>query len=682
MFTSVIALNQKVNYLKGYLKQRRYLLKFLVALISFLLVVILLGFWVKNLSNEKQNNFKWDRYNWAECSGKDEPFNQKFELAIPKLNKVRVTFFAERKNIVDGYGYECSKQRVKTRYLLNYKSETKTEVDQLDRSDCLEMKDSKMCEGKRMRCNKRICYLDFQEEVKGWFSSALIRHTCTIYLKRIVSKYLDDILYYDGTIMCKVNDYECRTNTSILAWDKSVIQNCSYRPLKPKVYETVFLNRKHYLHSIDTKKEVHEIVGKVQMCDKTLYRTKYGMYFQFVDFVENQRLANLKIYSKFFASVIIKKPFSIDGYGVECRKIRKERVKYFNFFQIFIEDVHFIELSQKECLSMLNTQLCDGQLMKCHGSKNCSLEYQVNSDGWLSSKTTTYSCMIKTVHIVAKNRNDLLFTHFQKPCKLSKYHCRSNESVVVWNNEIVDNCPFEFVKTTIVEKVFIQNTIFFQLKEEQHTSYYEIVDIIKPCGEKWYFSKEGYYFSFSEDEVIEYQNQTDIFDVNKMASDFIGNKNTIYRSFSNALCKNQLKFIDSFGNDHVKFLINSKFNYFYLLYHYSVNYHVSKDILINKINLLHSLNDSAECMSIEFMHKKINHIVFLKSSQISKFTSKMIHFAADKNDLQLYNTKTYKIDSRNKYSISDDKIDNILSMMYYTTIKGSGVLQKQTFVKI
>ncbi|CAF1024056.1 unnamed protein product [Brachionus calyciflorus] len=98
---------------------------------------------------------------------------------------------------------------------------------------------------------------------------------------------------------------------------------------------------------------------------------------------------------------------------------------------------------------MVKTKTCHGHGMRC-SDKDCEYDGSPNTRySWLSTVTNTgTSCSFKKVDIKSKDPT------FNDGCESENLECDLGESILIWNADLVNSCPYRVFSTTYLNIPF------------------------------------------------------------------------------------------------------------------------------------------------------------------------------------------------------------------------------------
>lgn len=115
---------------------------------------------------------------------------------------------------------------------------------------------------------------------------------------------------------------------------------------------------------------------------------------------------------------------------------------------------------------MAKSNLCGDDQMKCSNDE-CRYEHIPEIDfKWLTKETINGKiCVVKKRKLVA---NSIKEKFFNLPCTPSNVSCKLENSIVIWSEDLLKQCPLAYVTTlknlTVIDNVIVnsKNGILFQ----------------------------------------------------------------------------------------------------------------------------------------------------------------------------------------------------------------------------
>lgn len=115
------------------------------------------------------------------------------------------------------------------------------------------------------------------------------------------------------------------------------------------------------------------------------------------------------------------------------------------------------QLTREDCLEMVRTKRCDKrELLACQGDF-CTSEF-IPETKYLYLQTTKYEwnyCEVYSETIEAENSYSVILNNQYKitSCLASELYCKFKESILVWSEDIINECPFAVVKSIGLENI-------------------------------------------------------------------------------------------------------------------------------------------------------------------------------------------------------------------------------------
>ena len=146
-------------------------------------------------------------------------------------------------------------------------------------------------------------------------------------------------------------------------------------------------------------------------------------------------------------SVLNKKQHNVIGNAYQCQKTKVAWPLTMTFWgdKIYGRPLEtHIKLTPFECFEMLKTNkckhdnqefelLCDNQICQFIGKPTEEFSW------WTTTTVFSYKCSVITRRIDALNNESMVFN---KNCKVKDFVCELHDSIIVWNKDVVDSCPY------------------------------------------------------------------------------------------------------------------------------------------------------------------------------------------------------------------------------------------------
>jgi len=159
-------------------------------------------------------------------------------------------------------------------------------------------------------------------------------------------------------------------------------------------------------------------------------------------------------YRKF--RILNKLHHEVSGIGYECSVYQKlkectDPIIGGNF--CISRDWEALKLSATQCWSMANHNFCEikgenhyfGKQMNC-SDKGCFLLHEeADKYNWgFTNKLYSHRCEVNKVQIIAQFPNASIFS--ETDCRFNDFQCIKKNSIMVWNDTIRHECPFEYMR--------------------------------------------------------------------------------------------------------------------------------------------------------------------------------------------------------------------------------------------
>jgi hypothetical protein len=199
-------------------------------------------------------------------------------INLNDFNKVNVSILEKRYNLIDGFGYMCSKTKIIVTTHKNWKNQklsvrTQT-IEKLSRSECLALYISKNCERQLMTGTNNYYKSILEPEVEySYFGPPRIfvsyhRH---VFKRHIVGSSLTQPLYLNADSRCWPEDLYCQIQENILIWENDIIHKCPFFFIR-QIPATIIGN------IIIGDNLLFQITNKQQACDVHIMSTTEGIY--------------------------------------------------------------------------------------------------------------------------------------------------------------------------------------------------------------------------------------------------------------------------------------------------------------------------------------------------------------------------------------------------------------------
>ena len=92
-------------------------------------------------------------------------------------------------------------------------------------------------------------------------------------------------------------------------------------------------------------------------------------------------------------------------------------------------------VTTKKCLT--NAMLCEND--GCYFENKPTPEFEF----WKTIEKTQTKCVFIPRIKTSTNVDDLLFSNYHHPCRAVEMFCKLHDSVIIWNKDIIHECPCE-----------------------------------------------------------------------------------------------------------------------------------------------------------------------------------------------------------------------------------------------
>ena len=194
-----------------------------------------------------------------------------------------------------------------------------------------------------------------------------------------------------------------------------------------------------------------------------------------------------KVYIKL--DVYTKESNSVVGTGYECFQERVVWTFQESFlgkkFKSFIKNS--VSLNRIDCLIMVDTKLCQKHKMNCRNSECLYRETITESYSlWGPTSVVTTNCRFRELVITAGNKKSQLFG---KDCTLDNLLCRMTSSIIIWDKDLQEHCPFRRVMKNVEFEILTDGIL-----SKEHNIYLQFKSMTKYCDHELFESVEGLYF--------------------------------------------------------------------------------------------------------------------------------------------------------------------------------------------
>jgi hypothetical protein len=303
-----------------------------------------------------------------------------------------------------------------------------------------------------------------------------------------------------------------------------------------------------YCQVIDRVTQDTPIVNIYEGCVRPLAESRSNM------------LGELSIGESTRIHVLAKVPERVKGIAIECSK-RIEKVRtYMNFIgersSEPIESTH-AKVNRDECEYMAKTNKCEANDMQCD-DPICSFEGSPKPEYYYLStfEKTGVSCKVESKLIVAKDENEKLFG---TDCTARDLECSLKKSIIIWQQNIIRRCEFEFLTTISNLTLMAENVLYQETKQWafQVVGTSTVCPEIRPDGIKIFTTTEGVFLSKDKEATKLSRSELNLASIHElMLSEEDGHKIAElvdFKKLSTELCEQNLRSLRALAHENDQF---------------------------------------------------------------------------------------------------------------------------------
>ena len=182
--------------------------------------------------------------------------------------------------------------------------------------------------------------------------------------------------------------------------------------------------------------------------------------------------------------------YKLYGDGYACRKKRIDIEKTFHWYFAKSQIINELEviMSRIDCDIMIQTRKCEGKQMNCSDSY-CAYDGKPESHfSYGQTNTFTgYSCQFDKLLIHSNDLNRKIFSDSQSSCLAHDLYCVSKGLTIIWSQDIIHECPFQFIKQAYFN---MSDNIWTSDKERL---LFQTTRKLKFCNTYFFETTEGFY---------------------------------------------------------------------------------------------------------------------------------------------------------------------------------------------
>ena len=209
-------------------------------------------------------------------------------------------------------------------------------------------------------------------------------------------------------------------------------------------------------------------------------------------------------YVKLFTGTVLTKAFhKVHGRAWYCKMEHRKRTWRTSFWgeEYFTDVVTTVNLDAADCEVMKITKFCGykpiGKIMSCM-EETC--EYKTHPEpnySYFSNPTQEYYfCWLGPKTISSQSEDDFVFNHV---CRAKDLKCRLDDSMIIWKQEIIHECPFYNVTYTTF------NISVALLTDDVNKIALQVKGTEKVCGTELLTTTEGIYLDFTKGNLLKFK---------------------------------------------------------------------------------------------------------------------------------------------------------------------------------
>ena len=364
--------------------------------------------------------------------------------------------------------------------------------------------------------------------------------------------------------------------------------------------------------------------------------------------------------------VLERKTNEINGNGWQCMKTDYKIKTYKNFFG-FDEDnaenpITIVnELSKEDCEEMVRTKNCGKIRMSCEmGYCNTNIKPVINHY-WLTEKTYEYShCELYQIPIVSENKEVKIFTnqHALSSCKPIDLYCKFKNSIIIWDESIIHECPFAYVS-----KIELENKHNMLINKKQG-KLFQVTENVTICNDiQGWRTIEGFYLAkdLKENKLKPSENEIKTIDnlmlteIDYQAANLWNLVSQVFKSTNEKICQLYKSFINLYSKLDDEFFIFNDFNgNEAILYSDEGRIFVPQCFTIQEVDIVEQTTHCYKDIPVQIKIKNKTINSFMTSEKIIKSTSKVVSCQNNYMNVHLKESKRIIIKQENQVHLEED----------------------------
>ena len=223
-----------------------------------------------------------DTFKFCTHSPHSEVLNTNKLCEVPALHHQflisNFTILEKRSNIIDGYGYMCSRAKIIVTTHKTWDNEKKSErsviMEKLSSSDCLALLISKNCQGQIMTGMDDSYKSIVEPTVEySYFGAPRIftSYHCHVFKRIIIGSALNHPLFQNSLSRCWPTDLFCQLDEEIIIWEKNIIHECPFfriRTVELKLFGSTAIG----------ENLLFQIIDQFSSCNLNILSTSEGLF--------------------------------------------------------------------------------------------------------------------------------------------------------------------------------------------------------------------------------------------------------------------------------------------------------------------------------------------------------------------------------------------------------------------
>jgi len=364
--------------------------------------------------------------------------------------------------------------------------------------------------------------------------------------------------------------------------------------------------------------------------------------------------------TQYILTILHKRKNLIDGYGYQCKAedIIVTAISTFLNEQTYSTKIIEKDLSIDDCKYMAFTNMCYGKKMECENGV-CSHKREPKPDyrWWSTTTSTGESCLYFKRKLIGQSEDSILIQTTDHSCKYSNMHCKIHHAIVIWDNTIKHDCPYEIVNAATFEA--IDSHLYVS---KQSNLLFQTTKTFRECDIKITGTSEGLFLAKQEDTLnferaeidVNIQHELTLAEIDSNKFNFIN----LYRKITQALCFNGLNVLQSYRQfDDLYFKFYNYKGQTTIYYTNKGEIYLPRCKQIETIKVLTNLTNCYQDVPIIIQETNKTITAFLQPESILRATSKItncdaqIQMLFDEASNKVIERKDTKIKTHEKSAI-------------------------------